>query len=106
MPDLPRVLTDAPVADDLPSGTPHGHRPTRLGGRLHAVVLTGTLAVALAGGLLVSTAQADDLTDQRAALKSQITRTKSDLNESSAALSNAGVQVDQAASRLDRKSVV
>ncbi|MGI3780792.1 MAG: peptidoglycan DD-metalloendopeptidase family protein [Janthinobacterium lividum] len=100
MPDLPRVLTDAPVADDLPSGTLHGLRPTRLGGRLHALVLTGALVVALSGGLLVSTAQADDLTDQRAELKTQISRTKTDLNESSAALSNAGVQVDQVASRL------
>ena len=100
MPDLPRVLTDAPVADDLPSGTHHGLRPTRLGGRLHALVLAGSLVLALTGGLLVSTAQADDLTDQRAALKTQISRTKTDLNESSAALSNAGVQVDQAASRL------
>ena len=100
MPDLPRVLTDAPVADDLPSGTHHGLRPTRHGGRLRALALTGTLVVALTGGLLVSSAQADDLTDQRDALKTQISRTKSDLNESSAALSNAGVQVDQAASRL------
>ena len=145
MPDLPRVLTDAPDADDLPSGESTGQRPRRLGERLHAlarrrpsrqaldthlgprldqdgpereglvgptvplaglrrhvpaVVLTGALVVALAGGLLVTSAQADELTDQRAALKSQISSTKSDLNESSAALSNAGVQVDQAADRL------
>jgi murein DD-endopeptidase MepM/ murein hydrolase activator NlpD len=100
VPDLPRVLTDAPVADDLPSGEHHGQRPTHLHGRLHALVLTGALVVALAGGLLVSTAQADDLTDQRASLKTQIVKTKSDLNESSAALSTAGVQVDQATSRL------
>ncbi|GAA3557639.1 M23 family metallopeptidase [Microlunatus spumicola] len=107
MPDLPRVLTDAPVADDLPSGEHRGQRPSRLGGRLHALgvrvpsaVLTGALVVALTAGLLVSTAQADDLTDQRNALKQQISRSKSDLTESSAALSNAGVQVDQAASRL------
>ena len=107
MPDLPRVLTDAPVADDLPSGEHRGQRPTRPGGRLHALgvrvpsaVLTGALVVALTAGLLVSTAQADDLTDQRNALKQQISTTKSDLTESSAALSNAGVQVDQAASRL------
>ena len=62
--------------------------------------MTGALVVALTGGLLVMTAQADDLTDKRAALKSQITRTKSNLNESSAALSTAGVKVDQAESRL------
>ncbi|GAB2573666.1 peptidoglycan DD-metalloendopeptidase family protein [Microlunatus antarcticus] len=100
MPDLPRVLTDAPVADDLPSGTLTGHRPTRLGGRLNALVLTGALVVALSGGLVISTAQADDLTDQRSELKSQISRTKADLSESSAALSNAGVQVDRVASQL------
>jgi murein DD-endopeptidase MepM/ murein hydrolase activator NlpD len=103
VPDLPRVLTDAPVADDLPSGTHHGQRPPRFGGRLHAlsaVLLSGALVVGLAGGLLVSSAQADDLTDQRAALKQQISRTKTDLSESSAALSNAGVQVDVVASRL------
>ena len=103
MPDLPRVLTDAPVADDLPSGKHHGQRPPRLGGRLHAlsaVLLSGALVVGLAGGLLVSSAQADDLTDQRAALKQQISRTRTDLNESSAALSDAGVQVDVVASRL------
>ena len=107
VPDLPRVLTDAPDADDLTTGDSPGQRPP-LGARLNAlvrrrlpaVVITGTLVVALAGGLLVSTAQADDLTDQRAELKSQISRTKSDLSESSAALSNAGVRVDQAASRL------
>jgi murein DD-endopeptidase MepM/ murein hydrolase activator NlpD len=100
VPDLPRVLTDAPVADDLPSGEHRGQRPPRLGGHLHALVLTGALVVALGSGLIVSTAHADDLTDQRAALKSQISKTKSDLNESSAALTTAGVQVDQAASRL------
>ena len=48
----------------------------------------------------MSSAQADDLTDKRAALKQQISKTRSDLNESSAALSNAGVRVDQAESRL------
>jgi murein DD-endopeptidase MepM/ murein hydrolase activator NlpD len=100
VPDLPRVLTDAPDADDLPSGEHAGLRPRRFGGRLNALVLTGALVVALTGGLLVSSAQADDLTDQRAALKQQITKTKSDLSESSAALSSAGVQVDQVASRL------
>ena len=103
MPDLPRVLTDAPVADDLPSGTHRSQRPARFGGRLHAlpaVLLSGALVVGLAGGLLVTSAQADDLTDQRAALKQQISRTRTDLNESSAALSDAGVQVDVVASRL------
>ena len=106
MPDLPRVLTDAPDADDLttrdsPGQPPLGARLNALARhRLPAVVVTGALVVALAGGLLVSTAQADDLTDQRAELKSQISETRSDLNESSAALSNAGVRVDQAASRL------
>ena len=111
MPDLPRV-TDAPDADALPSGGRCSRRPARTGGRLlvlaphrphrrlPAAVLTGALVVALTGGLLVSSAQADDLTDQRTALKQQISRTKSDLNESSAALSKAGVQVDQVANRL------
>lgn len=100
MPDLPRVLTDAPDADDLPSGGHAGQRPSRLGGRLHTLVLTGALVVALTGGLLVATAQADDLTDRRYELKQQISKTRSDLNESSAALSTAGVQVDEAANRL------
>ena len=139
VPDLPRVLTDAPDADDLTTGDSPGRRPS-LGGRLNAlvrrpspraarargadaepargevvgraiplealrrrlpaVVVTGALVVALAGGLLVSTAQADELTDRRAELKAQIGKTRSDLNESSAALSDAGVRVDQAASRL------
>jgi murein DD-endopeptidase MepM/ murein hydrolase activator NlpD len=68
--------------------------------RIPAAVLTGAVVVALTSGLLVSSAQADDLTDRRAALKQQLGKTKSDLNESSAALSNAAVRVDQTASRL------
>ncbi len=98
MPDLPRVPTDAPDAHDLPTG--RRARTAGLRRRLPAAVATGALVVTLAGSLLVSTAQADDLTDQRDALKQQISRTKSDLSESSAALSNAGVRVDEAASRL------
>ena len=101
MPDLPRVLTDAPDADDLQHG--QRTRPHHAGGlrrRLPAALLAGALAVTLAGGLLVSNARADDLTDQRDALKQQISRTKSDLNESSAALSTAGVKVDETSSRL------
>jgi murein DD-endopeptidase MepM/ murein hydrolase activator NlpD len=52
-------------------------------------------------GLLAPAASADSLTDQRDQVAQQLARTKSQLNESSNALSAAGVAVDQAQSRLE-----
>jgi murein DD-endopeptidase MepM/ murein hydrolase activator NlpD len=46
-------------------------------------------------------ASADELTSQRARVKQQIAKTKSDLNESSQALSAAVVAVDKAQNKLD-----
>ncbi len=49
-------------------------------------------------------ASADELTSQRARVKQQIAKTKSDLNESSQALSAAVVAVDKAQNKLDAAS--
>ena len=75
MPDLPRV-TDAPDADDRTGQRQlHPLHPLRRAlaapHRVPAALMTGALVVALSAGLLVSSAQADDLTDRRAELKQQ-----------------------------------
>jgi murein DD-endopeptidase MepM/ murein hydrolase activator NlpD len=59
------------------------------------------LASALSLGLLAPLASADELTTHRARVKQQIAKTKSDLNESSKALSGAAVAVDKAQNKVD-----
>ncbi|WP_375432779.1 peptidoglycan DD-metalloendopeptidase family protein [uncultured Friedmanniella sp.] len=69
--------------------------------RLPVAVLAVSLASALTLGLSAPGAAADSLTDRRQQVTQQLAKTRSDLNESSRALSAAGVAVDQAQSRLD-----
>jgi murein DD-endopeptidase MepM/ murein hydrolase activator NlpD len=124
VPDLPSVRKDGPGG----SGTPHRGRFARLcavvwrlrsfssglqaasaaalaarrfRARLSISVLAVTAASALTVGLLAPAASADSLTDQRDQVAQRLARTKSQLNESSNALSAAGVAVDQAQSRLE-----
>ena len=65
-----------------------------------AVAVASTLSLTLLGHL----ASADELTSQRARVKQQIAKTKSDLNESSQALRVAVVAVDRAQNKLDAAS--
>ena len=67
------------------------------------------VAVAIASALVArpprpSQAAADELVAHRARVKQQITKTKSDLNESTKALSKAAVAVDKAQNKLDAAS--
>jgi murein DD-endopeptidase MepM/ murein hydrolase activator NlpD len=64
-----------------------------------AVVFGVALALLLA--LIASDASADELTSQRARVKQQISKTKSELNESTKTLSAAVVAVDKAQNKLD-----
>jgi murein DD-endopeptidase MepM/ murein hydrolase activator NlpD len=64
-----------------------------------AVVIAVASALSLA--LLGPHAYADELTTQRAKVKEQIAKTKSDLNESTKTLSAAVVAVDKAQNKLD-----
>ena len=70
-----------------------------------ARTLRAAVAVAVASTLALTLhapqASADELTSQRARVKEQIAKTKSDLNESSQALSAAVVAVDKAQNKLD-----
>jgi murein DD-endopeptidase MepM/ murein hydrolase activator NlpD len=70
---------------------------------LRAVVAVA-LASTLSATLLATPASADELISQRARVKQQIAKTKSDLNESSDALSAAVVAVDKAQNKLDAAS--
>jgi murein DD-endopeptidase MepM/ murein hydrolase activator NlpD len=63
-----------------------------------AVAVTSALALTLLG----PQASADELTAQRARVKQQIAKTKSELNESTKELSAAVVDVDKAQNKLDR----
>ncbi len=124
VPDLPYVREDVPDDSEAPQ---HAGRFARLTGRrkppatpptstgitahLSAVCLTGrrtactalavAVASALAFALLGPQAFADELTTHRARVKQQITKTKSDLNESTETLSAAALAVDKAQSKLD-----
>ena len=70
-----------------------------------ARTLRAAVAVAVASTLALTLhapqASADELTSQRARVKEQIAKTKSDLNESSQALSAAVVAVDKTQNKLD-----
>ena len=72
----------------------------RFRARLAVSVLALSVASALTVGLLAPAASADSLTDQREQVAEQLARTQSQLNESSHALSAAGVAVDEAQNRL------
>jgi murein DD-endopeptidase MepM/ murein hydrolase activator NlpD len=68
---------------------------------LRAAVVVG-VASALALTLLGPQASADELTTQRARVKQQIAKTKTELNESTKELSAAIVEVDKAQNKLDK----
>jgi murein DD-endopeptidase MepM/ murein hydrolase activator NlpD len=68
---------------------------------LSVSVLALSVASALSVGLLAPAASADSLTERRDQVAEQLARTQSQLNESSHALSAAGVAVDEAQNRLE-----
>jgi murein DD-endopeptidase MepM/ murein hydrolase activator NlpD len=125
-PDLPYVHQDVPDDSEAPQLAGRFARLARSRGLLAPPASNGTtaypsavyaaaaralqavVAVAIASALfatlLATPASADELISQRARVKQQIAKTKSDLNESSDALSAAVVAVDKAQNKLDAAS--
>ena len=125
-PDLPHVRQDVPDDSEAPQVAGRFARLARGRGLLAApaskgitaslsavcataahtlrAVVAVAVASTLTATLLATPASADELTSQRARVKQQIAKTKSDLNESSEALSAAVVAVDKAQNRLDAAS--
>jgi murein DD-endopeptidase MepM/ murein hydrolase activator NlpD len=124
VPDLPYVPQDVPDDSEAPgvcgrfarltrTGKPIATPPTSKGitAYLSGLFVAGTrtartaLAVAVAAALVLTLlgpqASADELTTQRTRVKQQIAKTKSDLNESTKALSAAAVAVDKAQDKLE-----
>jgi murein DD-endopeptidase MepM/ murein hydrolase activator NlpD len=122
-PDLPHVRQDVPDDSEAPQVAGRFARLAR-GPRLPAApaskgitahlsallaaaapTLRAVVAVAIASTLsatlLATPVSADELISQRASVKQQIAKTKSDLNESTEALSAAVVAVDKAQNKLD-----
>jgi len=126
-PDLPYVRQDVPDDSEAPQVGGRFARLTRSGELLarspaskgitaylsaaHAtgmraarIAVAVAIASALSLALLGPQAAADELVAHRARVKQQITKTKSDLNESTKALSKAAVAVDRAQNNLDAAS--
>ncbi len=125
-PDLPYVHQDVPDDSEAPQLAGRFARLARSRGLLAPPASNGTttnlsavhaaaaralravvavaLASTLSATLLATPASADELISQRARVKQQIAKTKSDLNESSDALSAAVVAVDKAQNKLDAAS--
>jgi murein DD-endopeptidase MepM/ murein hydrolase activator NlpD len=128
VPDLPYVRKDVPDGSEAPETggrfarwmksaslhiTPASKGTTSTDARPHPGAsgrrriryATATLCVALASALSVTLlapgARAEGLNSQRTALKQQMAKTRGDLNESSEALTAAGIAVDRAQSSLD-----
>ena len=125
-PDLPYVRQDVPDDSEAPEvggrfvrlarrrgllATPASKGITAYlpavrdtGARTLRIVVAVAVASTLSLTLLGHQASADELTSQRARVKQQIAKTKSDLNESSQALRVAVVAVDRAQNKLDAAS--
>jgi murein DD-endopeptidase MepM/ murein hydrolase activator NlpD len=126
-PDLPHVRQDVPDDSEAPKADGRFARLARSRGLLATPpaskgidpyvpavraasvrALRAAVVVAVASTLCLTLhapqASADELTSQRARVKQQIAKTKSDLNESSKTLSAAVVAVDKAQSKLDAAS--
>ena len=126
-PDLPYVRQDVPDDSEAPQVGGRFARLTRSGELLatspaskgisahlsaaHAagrrtarIAVAVAIASALSLALLGPPAAADELVAHRARVKQQITKTKSDLNESTKTLSKAAVAVDKAQNKLDTAS--
>ena len=125
VPDLPYVRKDVPDDSEAPKAsgrfaglvrrrvttesaslgtTEYVVRQARTGGRRVRRGLLVALTVTLASAVwltLLTPATADDLTDRRKQIAKQITQTKHELSESSAALRKAGVEVARTQGRLD-----
>jgi murein DD-endopeptidase MepM/ murein hydrolase activator NlpD len=123
VPDLPYVRKDVPDDSEAPQHAGRFARldesvrplatPTSKGitAYLSAVYVAGTrtartaVAVAVASALTLTLlgpqASADELTSHRARVRQQIAKTKSDLSESTKALSTAAIAVDKAQNKLD-----
>jgi murein DD-endopeptidase MepM/ murein hydrolase activator NlpD len=126
-PDLPHVRKDVPDDSEAPKVDGRFARQPRRRGLLGTSpaskgitaylpavrdagsrALRAAMVVAVASALSLTLhapqAAAEELTSQRARVKQQIAKTKSDLNESSKALSAAVVAVDKAQNKLDAAS--
>jgi murein DD-endopeptidase MepM/ murein hydrolase activator NlpD len=121
-PDLPYVRQDVPDDSEAPSFARMARSrglfaaPASKGITAYLAVVrdTGTrtlraaVVVAVVSALSLTLhapqASADELTSQRARVKQQIAKTRSDLNESSQALNAAVVAVDKAQKKLDAAS--
>ncbi|HJY43145.1 MAG TPA: hypothetical protein VJ301_00870, partial [Propionibacteriaceae bacterium] len=126
-PDLPHVRQDVPDDSGAPKADGRFARLARsrgllatppaskgidaylpsvrgTGGRALRAAVVVVVASTLSLTLHAPQAAADELTSQRARVKQQIAKTKSDLNESSKTLSAAVVAVDKAQSKLDAAS--
>ncbi len=124
-PDLPYVRQDVPDDSEAPEVAGRFARLARSRGllatqpaskgitaclyavyaartRMSRAVVVIAVASTLLLALLMSDASADELTTQRARVKQQIAKTKSELNESTKELSAAAVEVDKAQSKLDK----
>jgi murein DD-endopeptidase MepM/ murein hydrolase activator NlpD len=124
VPDLPYVREDVPDDSEAPQVGGRFARPARsakplamlpaskgITAYLSAVCAAGrrpvqtavaiVIAAAITLTLLGPQASADELTTQRARVKQQIAKTKSDLNESTKTLSAAALAVDKAQNKLD-----
>ena len=122
-PDLPYVRQDVPDDSEAPRfarlarsrglfATPPASKGITAylaavrdtGARTLRAAVVVAVASTLSLTLHAPQASADELTSQRARVKQQIAKTKSDLNESSQALSAAVVAVDKAQNKLDAAS--
>ena len=74
------------------------------GARIARIAVAVAVASAIALAALVPMASGDELSARRAQVKQQIAKTKSDLGESTKALSKAAVAVDKAQHRLEAAS--
>jgi murein DD-endopeptidase MepM/ murein hydrolase activator NlpD len=123
-PDLPYVRKDVPDDSEAPqvggrfarlsrskellARTPASEgitaflsAPHIVGARIARIAVAVAVASAVALSALVPIASGDELGARRAEVKQQIAKTKSDLGESTKALSKAAVSVDKAQHRLD-----
>jgi murein DD-endopeptidase MepM/ murein hydrolase activator NlpD len=96
-----RRLPASPASKGITAFLPAVHTA---GARALRAVIAVAVASTLSATLVAGPASGDELISQRARVKQQIAKTKTDLNESSEALSAAVVAVEKAQNKLDAAS--
>jgi murein DD-endopeptidase MepM/ murein hydrolase activator NlpD len=96
-----RGLPASPASKGITAFLPAVHTA---GARALRAVIAVAVASTLSATLVAGPASGDELISQRARVKQQIAKTKTDLNESSEALSAAVVAVEKAQNKLDAAS--